>query len=88
MVCLAAILLIFSLGAWGREDGKIDREALVKRHNVVQTRVDRLSALSVGNGRFCCTVDITGMQTFPEYYRKGIPLSIYHGRMGLASFPK
>lgn len=76
MVCLAAILLIFSLGAWGREDGKIDREALVKRHNVVQTRVDRLSALSVGNGRFCCTVDITGMQTFPEYYRKGIPLSI------------
>lgn len=50
---------------------KIDRKALVMRHNVTQTHIDKLSPLSVGNGRFCYTADITGMQTFPELYRKG-----------------
>ena len=54
---------------------KIDRKALVMRHNVTQTHIDKLSPLSVGNGRFCYTADITGMQTFPELYREGIPLS-------------
>ena len=33
-------------------DGKIDRKALVSRHNIIQTKVDKLSPLSVGNGRF------------------------------------
>ena len=32
---------------------KIDRKALVMRHNVTQTHIDKLSPLSVGNGRFC-----------------------------------
>ena len=55
---------------------RIDRKALVTRHNVVVTELDTLSPLSVGNGRFCYTADITGMQTFPELYRRGLPLSI------------
>ena len=63
---------------------KIDRKALVMRHNVTQTHIDKLSPLSVGNGRFCYTADITGMQTFPELYREGIPF-IDHVGMGLAS---
>jgi hypothetical protein len=52
----------------------INRKALVERHNVVNTRFDSLSSLSVGNGSFACTVDITGMQSFPEAYAKGVPL--------------
>ena len=67
-------------------DGKIDRKALVSRHNIIQTKVDKLSPLSVGNGRFCYTTDITSMQTFPELYREGIPLSTM-SEWGWHSFP-
>lgn len=52
----------------------IDRHALVSRHNVINEKADPLSSLSVGNGRFAYTVDITGMQSFPEAYDKGVPL--------------
>lgn len=54
--------------------GRIDRHALVTRHNVVLTQADSLGALSVGNGNFAFTVDVTGLQTFPEYYENGISL--------------
>ncbi len=53
---------------------KIDRKALVQRHNVVLHTTDSLSSLSLGNGKFAFTADITGLQTFPEYYEKGVPL--------------
>ncbi|MGS2741278.1 hypothetical protein [Sinomicrobium sp. M5D2P17] len=52
----------------------IDRKALVQRHNVVVEEADTLASLSVGNGKFAFTTDITGLQTFPETYQKGIPL--------------
>ena len=53
----------------------IDREALVRRHNVVVRSVDPQSPLTVGNGGFAFTVDVTGLQTFGEhYYKNGIPL--------------
>lgn len=65
---------------------KIDRKALVTRHNVVTTEIDKSSPLSVGNGRFCYTADITGMQTFPESYTDGIPLSTM-SEWGWHSFP-
>src|SRR6187401_2240169 len=52
----------------------IDRKALVERHKVINTKFDSLSPLSVGNGKFAFTVDITGLQTFPLEYKKGIPL--------------
>ena len=64
----------------------IDRESLVSRHNVTMTNVEALSPLSVGNGHFCHTVDITGMQTFPDLYEKGIPLSTM-SEWGWHSFP-
>ncbi|GGJ00009.1 hypothetical protein GCM10010885_06610 [Alicyclobacillus cellulosilyticus] len=47
----------------------IDRFALVRRHNPVIRSVLPLSPLSVGNGEFAYTVDVTGMQSFPEAYR-------------------
>src|SRR5688572_29655176 len=53
---------------------KIDRKALVQRHNVLITKADTLSSLTVGNGKFAFTVDVTGLQTFPKEYSKGVPL--------------
>ncbi|MBC8600323.1 hypothetical protein H8784_01150 [Parabacteroides acidifaciens] len=67
-------------------NNKIDRMSLVLRHNVVLTKPEALSPLSVGNGHFCSTVDLTGMQTFPEFYQQGIPLSIM-SEWGWHSFP-
>ncbi len=52
----------------------IDRFALVTRHNVSLAQADPLTPLSVGNGEFAFTADITGLQTFPEYYDAGMPL--------------
>lgn len=66
---LVLLLLLFSCS-----NGKIDRHALVTRHNIQHSSKDSLSSLTVGNGRFAYTVDITGMQSFPESYEKGIPL--------------
>ncbi|MBN2371909.1 MAG: hypothetical protein JXO72_15615 [Vicinamibacteria bacterium] len=54
---------------------RIDRHAVVERHNPRITRLDPDAPLSVGNGRFAFTVDVTGLQTFPAAYREqGIPL--------------
>ncbi|WP_417363854.1 hypothetical protein [Galbibacter sp.] len=53
---------------------KIDRKALVSRHNVKITSVDTLASLSVGNGQFAFTVDASGLQSFPEHYQAGIAL--------------
>ena len=53
---------------------RIDRFALVTRHNVILTRPDTLGSLSVGNGEFAFTVDASGLQSFPEKYENGIPL--------------
>lgn len=66
--------------------GCIDRQALVKRHNVFVNRFDTLGSLSVGNGEFAFTVDATGLQTFPELYEKGIPLGT-QSQWGWHSFP-
>lgn len=54
----------------------IDRKVVVRRHHPRLTAFDPLSPLSVGNGEFAFTVDLTGLQTFPELYghAEGIPL--------------
>jgi hypothetical protein len=54
---------------------QIDRHALVARHNPRLSAIDPHAPLSVGNGRFAFTADITGLQTFESlYHEKGIPL--------------
>ena len=53
----------------------IDRHALVTRHNVVLTTADVHSPLSVGNGEFAFTADVTGLQTFENNFNDTIPLS-------------
>ncbi len=65
---------------------KIDRKAVVSRHDVVVTGIDTFSSLTVGNGAFAFTVDATGLQTFPEYYAGGIPLGT-EADWGWHSFP-
>lgn len=53
----------------------IDREAVVRRHNPVVRTVDPTAPLTVGNGGFAFTVDVSGLQTFGDHYwRNGIPL--------------
>jgi protein-glucosylgalactosylhydroxylysine glucosidase len=54
--------------------GPINRAALVRRHDPVLRQVDPLSPLSVGNGEFAFTADVTGLQTFPEEYEQATPL--------------
>jgi hypothetical protein len=46
----------------------IDRESLVRRHAIEITRPDPAHVLTVGNGEFAYTADITGMQTFVTYH--------------------
>ncbi len=53
---------------------KIDRYVLVSRHNPVLRQFEPLSPLSVGNGEFAFTCDVTGLQTFPELYENAMPL--------------
>ena len=48
----------------------IDRAALVNRHNPMLRQMDSLSPLSLGNGEFAFTADITGLQTFPVEYQE------------------
>ncbi|MEQ7735957.1 hypothetical protein, partial [Escherichia coli] len=49
----------------------IERKALVRRHNVQQQELDPGSPVSVGNGEFCFTMDLTGLQSVPAAYPVG-----------------
>ncbi len=69
-----------------KKDGKIDRKSVVLRNNPKVSSFDRLSSLSVGNGRFAFTVDATGLQSFPEIYAAGMPLGT-QSEWGWHSFP-
>lgn len=67
---------IASLAAGGlaAAETPIDRRALVARHHPVVARVDPDASLTVGNGRFAFTTDVTGLQTLADhYYRHGVP---------------
>ena len=69
--CAAALLAI----AAAAPAAGIDRHAVVTRHNPRLQAIDTMAPFSVGNGRFCFTADVTGLQTFPEHYAKnGTPL--------------
>ena len=53
----------------------IDRQSVVTRNNPVITEADPLASLTVGNGHFATTVDVTGLQSFPFEYGAGVPLT-------------
>ncbi len=53
----------------------IDRQAVVNRNNPIISEADPLASLTVGNGHFATTVDVTGLQSFPFDYEAGVPLN-------------
>lgn len=73
----AVPLLIAALAACCSRPGDepVDRQALVQRHIPSLASPDPLSPFTVGNGAFAYTVDVTGLQTFDDYYEPGIPLA-------------
>ena len=88
-IALAAAVLavVFQNALADNEAGqKIDRYALVSRHNVSLSGFDALSPLSVGNGKFTFTADLTGLQSFASIYDSGIPLTTM-AEWGWHSFP-
>ncbi|MCC9135588.1 hypothetical protein ACFSKU_13235 [Pontibacter silvestris] len=78
--CMTAFALLLLLGCSATDSTigtlpeKIDRYGLVTRHNITLTEPDTLASLSVGNGDFAYTVDISGLQSYPEYYENGVSL--------------
>ncbi|MDE6380950.1 MAG: hypothetical protein K2L11_10795 [Muribaculaceae bacterium] len=88
MTTVAANLLVATAISSGCSDrkGGIDRYALVTRNNPHVTSIDTMASLTVGNGRFAFTVDVTGLQTFPETYTNGVPLGTMSD-WGWHSFP-
>ncbi|MGE4587538.1 MAG: hypothetical protein AB7D05_09365 [Mangrovibacterium sp.] len=82
-------LFAFSL-LWGCQvapkQKPIDRHALVTRNNVLVEGFDSLASLSVGNGDFAFTTDLTGLQTFYADYENGVPLGT-QSNWGWHSYP-
>ncbi len=58
---------------------KINRKELVGRHNPMSYDVDVVSPLTVGNGDFGFTFDVTGMQTLYDTYYDTLPLCTMTG---------
>src|SRR5262249_4310175 len=53
---------------------RVDRKALISRHNPVLRKLDPHSPSSIGNGVSPFTADITGLQTVASEYEKSMPL--------------
>ncbi len=58
----------------------------VTRHNIMVHDLDPNGAMAVGNGDFAFNFDVTGLQSFPEYYEKSMPIGIL-SNWGWHSFP-
>lgn len=80
------IATLFIAAGFSALSQKINRKALVERHTIQLSKVDTLASLSVGNGAFAFTVDVTGLQSFPHEYAKGVPLGT-QSEWGWHSFP-
>jgi hypothetical protein len=73
-VKVALLAPLAGLGAAAQDPPRIDRRALVARHQPVLRALDAEAPLSVGNGELAFTADVTGLQTFAEAYDETIPL--------------
>ncbi len=82
----ASLAGLSRVGAGKSASPSIDRRRLVQRHNPILRQMDPLSPLSVGNGEFTFTADVTGLQSFPGEYSSGIPLCT-QSHWGWHSFP-
>ncbi len=83
----SCLLLIAVLGLRHEVSGQIiDRKALVYRHKIILTQPDSLGSLTVGNGEFAFTADVSGLQSFPEFYENGVSLGT-QAQWGWHRFP-
>jgi len=85
-VIFCAAIGAISVRAAGADEAPIDRETLVRRHNVVLPEVEANGSMAVGNGEFAFNFDVTGLQSFPEFYEKTMPVGIL-SNWGWHSFP-
>jgi hypothetical protein len=79
MRAVVLALIVFGAGVCRAAQSNtqtIDRQALVTRHNIVVHEADPWGAMAVGNGEFAFNFDVTGLQTFPAYYEKSMPVGI------------
>ncbi len=73
-VKVALLAPLAAPGAASQDAPRIDRRAVVARHQPVLRALDAEAPLSVGNGELAFTADVTGLQTFAEAYDGTIPL--------------
>ncbi len=66
--------------------GALRRRALVERHDPVLHDLDPRSPLSVGNGEFAFTADVTGLQSLGPVYDSHVPLCT-QSQWGWHAFP-
>lgn len=85
LLLLPIALLAVSCGGGNDYGNKIDRKTLLARNNPHVEAIDPLSPLSVGNGGFCFTADVTGLQSIPQAYT-AVPLST-QSAWGWHNFP-
>ena len=83
---LALAFLCAATIAPAQTNTPIDRHALVTRHTIEVHALDPMGAMAVGNGEFAFNFDITGLQSFPDYYQKTMPIGIL-STWGWHSFP-
>ncbi len=75
LLLLTGLFFFLSLSCKSQKDSeKIDRHELVNRHNILVKEYNPLASLSVGNGNFAFTTDISGLQTFYKEYEVGVSL--------------
>ena len=72
-ICLFLILSVVLLNRC-RNITNTETLTLVAENNIVNSVIDSMSSMSLGNGHFIFSTDITGLQTFPDFYSDGIPL--------------
>lgn len=90
---LPLLLLLTCLqDAVAAEDTTIDRKALVNRHNPSLKQLDPKTPLTLGNGKFAFTADVTGLQSlYGLYYEQGTPIETkarwaWHSRENKSGF--
>lgn len=72
---LAALIQFVATPEVHAAEARIDRHAVVSRHNVRNSAIDPEAALTLGNGDFAFSVDATGLQGLERIYLdNGLPL--------------
>ncbi|MBO7467306.1 MAG: hypothetical protein J6T94_06480 [Bacteroidaceae bacterium] len=64
---LATIACVLCCSCDNNGTGRIDRQAVVQRHNITTHATMPISPAQVGNGKFAFGMDITGLQTFTAF---------------------